>query len=289
MVFKQEHRDPERAAALHLQRRQSRRSLGKRLLDTFYPDQELPYRSALLNAASPRSRALEIGAGSGGPHSPLRGRVECVVGIDLEPAVGSNPNLDAGVVANASCLPFPDGSFDIVFHRMVAEHFEEPSAAMRECARVLAPGGTLVFLTPNLWYYPMIVSAVTNTWFHRRWIGSVHGRAEHRVFPTFYRANTRGAVAKLLRDAGLEGRSSMLQTRPSYLSFFLPLLVLGIVWGQVVERLIPALRGRILVEATRPGRLGDAPRPAEKRSGHGLTTPSRVSGEENAVNPEQDR
>ena len=264
MVLEQERRNPEHAGSSHFQRQQSRRSLGKRLMDAFYPDQELPYRSALRNAAGRCSRVLEIGAGSGvggGTRAPLRGSVEWVVGIDLEPAIGANPHLDAGVVADASCLPFPNESFDLVYHRMVAEHLEEPAESMRECARVLKPGGTLVFLTPSLWYYPIIISALTTTWFHRRWISSVHRRAEHRVFPTFYRANTRGAIARLLSDAGLEGRISMLQTRPSYLAFFLPLLVLGIVWGQVVERLIPAFRGRILVEAKRPSRVRDATNP----------------------------
>jgi hypothetical protein len=44
----------------------------------------------------------------------------------------------------------------------------------------------------------------------------------------------------------------MLRTLPGYLVFFLLRLLLGIAWEQVIERLIPAFRGQILVEATRP-------------------------------------
>ena len=215
----------------------------QRVLDTLYPDPELPYRRALLDATGPGIRALEIGAGSGTGkqlHSPLRGKVEYLVGIDVEQAVGANPHLDLGVVANASHLPFPDQSFDLVFHRTVAEHFEQPTGPMRECARVLKPGGKLVFLTPNRWYYAMVIARLTPTWFHRFWIGNVlRRRADHEIFPTFYRANTRRKIAALLHDAGLCGRISMLRTRPGYLAFFLPVMLLGIAWEQVIERLIP--------------------------------------------------
>ena len=231
-------------------------TLRKRVLEALYPDPDLPYRRALLSAAGPRTRALEIGAGSGAGtqiYSPLRGVVGCLIGIDVDPAVGTNPHLDMGVVADASRLPFPDESFDLVFHRTVAEHFEEPASAIKECARVLRPGGKLVFLTPNRWYYPMIVARLTPTWFHRFWIGHVlHRRADHEIFPTFYRANTRRTIATLLRHAGLSGRISMLRTRPGYLAFFLPVMLLGIAWEQAIERFVPALRGRLLVEATRP-------------------------------------
>lgn len=256
-------------------------TLRKRMLDGLYPDPDLPYRRVLLSAAGPDTRALEIGAGSGAGkqvHSKLRGVVGCLVGIDVEPAVGTNPHLDIGVVADASRLPFPDESFDLVFHRSVAEHFEEPAGPIRECARVLRPGGKLVFLTPNRWHYAMVIAALTPTWFHRFWIGSVlHRRAEHEIFPTFYRANTRRTIARLLRDAGLSGNIHMLRTRPGYLAFFMPLMLLGIAWEQVVERLIPALRGRIFVAATRPTLDGPSQpdSTAFERADRGAPRPSR--------------
>lgn len=63
----------------------------------------------------------------------------------------------------------------------------------------------------------------------------------------------------MLHGAGFEGRISIVRTRPGYLAFFLPLLLFGIIWEQLAERLIPPLRGRILVEATRSrGRLDPA-------------------------------
>jgi SAM-dependent methyltransferase len=46
-------------------------------------------------------------------------------------------------------LPFPDGSFDLVFSQGVLEHFPDPAPAMREQVRVLRPDGVLVVDVPQ--------------------------------------------------------------------------------------------------------------------------------------------
>lgn len=49
-------------------------------------------------------------------------------------------------------LPFPDATFDAVYHSHVLEHLDLPAAArlLRECHRVLKPGGTLRVAVPDL-------------------------------------------------------------------------------------------------------------------------------------------
>lgn len=49
-------------------------------------------------------------------------------------------------------LPFPDGDFDVVYHSNVLEHIRRDDALpfMRECIRVLKPGGILRVVVPDL-------------------------------------------------------------------------------------------------------------------------------------------
>lgn len=53
------------------------------------------------------------------------------------------------LVADATRLPFDDGSFDAVYAGEIIEHVPDPLEALAEWRRVLAPGGTLILTTPN--------------------------------------------------------------------------------------------------------------------------------------------
>ncbi|ACH39574.1 SAM-dependent methyltransferase, putative [Citrifermentans bemidjiense Bem] len=67
-------------------------------------------------------------------------------------------NLDLRGSRSVECrdvtqgLPFPDESFDVVYHSHLLEHLlpEKALPFMRECHRVLKPGGTLRILVPDL-------------------------------------------------------------------------------------------------------------------------------------------
>ena len=50
--------------------------------------------------------------------------------------------------ADATRLPFRDGSFDVILGLHVLEHVPDDAAAMRELRRVLAPGGWAVLQSP---------------------------------------------------------------------------------------------------------------------------------------------
>lgn len=45
-------------------------------------------------------------------------------------------------------LPFSSGSFDVVCHSDTLEHVDDPVGALRECRRVLVPGGALAYTVP---------------------------------------------------------------------------------------------------------------------------------------------
>lgn len=59
------------------------------------------------------------------------------------------------VAGNAVELPFNAEAFDLVVTQEVLEHVQQPFAALREVARVLAPGGTLYLQVPFIiGYHP---------------------------------------------------------------------------------------------------------------------------------------
>jgi ubiquinone/menaquinone biosynthesis C-methylase UbiE len=52
-------------------------------------------------------------------------------------------------VANAEALPYPDASFDHVYGHGVIQYTRDPAKLVRECHRVLKPGGTAIFMVYN--------------------------------------------------------------------------------------------------------------------------------------------
>jgi arsenite methyltransferase len=52
-------------------------------------------------------------------------------------------------VADASSMPFPDASFDLITSNLGINNFDDPAAVMRECARVATPGARIA-LTTNI-------------------------------------------------------------------------------------------------------------------------------------------
>jgi ubiquinone/menaquinone biosynthesis C-methylase UbiE len=52
-------------------------------------------------------------------------------------------------VANAEALPYPDATFDHVYGHGVIQYTADPAKIVRECHRVLKPGGTAIFMVYN--------------------------------------------------------------------------------------------------------------------------------------------
>ena len=225
-----------------------------RLWLKYYPTYRLDaFEHFVASIARPEMKVLEIGAGSGSGLQnafSIKGRCARYVGIDLDPRVLNNPNLDEAYVANAVSLPFADGEFDLVFHKMVAEHLEDSRAALAEATRVLKPNGQLMFETPNRFYYAMLIAKLTPTRFHRFFVSRYgSGRSEEEVFPTHYRLNDRRTIKLLCREVGLEAQVTLQSIPPGYLRFSTVTFLIGVLYERTVERLFPALRARILVVA----------------------------------------
>ncbi len=230
------------------------RGLWKRF---FAHDSPLAFQSILRAYVEPGSELLEVGAGPGYLYPyRLRGNVRRIVGIDPDPCVLENREIDEGVVGVCEHLPFPNDSFDIVFHRMVAEHLSEPVAATAEIARVLRRGGLLIMQTPNAWHYSMLASRCTPLWFHRKYMHFLATRKQSEdVHPTHYRMNTAAAIRRTVTCAGLEVEGvEFLTAPPGYLRFSVVAFCAGALYAKSVESLVPCLRPSIVAVARKPAR-----------------------------------
>ena len=224
------------------------------LLGRYYPDYS-PSRFSELVARHIHSsgNVLEIGAGSGRNkqnHFDLRGKVARYVGVDLDPRVLTNPFLDESYQSDANSLPFPDHTFDLVFHSFVAEHLAAPLDSNREIARVLKPGGVLLFHTPSRYYYPSVIARMTPHWFHEFYVSRFSsGRSETEVFPTFYRLNDAKTITSQLQSCGFACEIQHHSLPPGYLRFSAASFLAGVLFERTVEKWFPALRGTIFVVA----------------------------------------
>lgn len=94
---------------------------------------------------------LEVGAGSGRDSAELarrgatvyvldyaEGSLKIVNGLRIRENLDSNLHLIRG---DAFRAPFPDNTFDLVFHQGLAEHFTKPLPLLKENFRIVKPGG----------------------------------------------------------------------------------------------------------------------------------------------------
>ncbi len=111
---------------------------------------------ALLAQAVGRTRwlrLLEIGTGEGRVSEVGQAHAESYIGLDITPQfVARIPGSQSGrvhrVAGNVYCLPFVEGAFDAAVMIRTYNFLLDPRAALREVARVLAPG-TLFVLSYN--------------------------------------------------------------------------------------------------------------------------------------------
>jgi SAM-dependent methyltransferase len=95
----------------------------------------------------PSGRTLDVGCGEGRLARDLAALGHDVAGVDVSPTMIAAARAEApGMelhVADAAELPFGDGSFGLVVAFMSLQDVDDLGGAIREAARVLAPGGRL--------------------------------------------------------------------------------------------------------------------------------------------------
>ncbi|HEX8321732.1 class I SAM-dependent methyltransferase [Longimicrobium sp.] len=179
-----------------------------------------PYIHPFARFAEGRGRdVLEIGVGMGADHLEwAKAGPASLSGIDLTPRAiehaatrlalhGFRSRLE---VADAECLPFADGSFDLVYSWGVLHHSPDTARAVREVWRVLRPGGrarVMIYHKHSLVGYMLWARYALLAGNARRTLDQVY--AAHLESPGT-KAYTVGEARNLFRDfARVEARSCL--------------------------------------------------------------------------------
>jgi len=134
------------------------------------------------------NRVLDLGCGTGYLLRTLAGRypdAEQLVGVDAAPEMVKTANAVTQddrltfAVGVAEQIGYPDGTFDLIVSTTSFDHWSDQQAGLRECARVVRPGGGLVLVDQFSWL--LLPTMLT----------SRRGKAR-----------TRRRAARLLRNAG---------------------------------------------------------------------------------------
>jgi ubiquinone/menaquinone biosynthesis C-methylase UbiE len=109
---------------------------------------------AIATVAAP-DRILDLGCGTGYLLQTLASRYTDavqLVGIDAAPAMVKTANAATHddrltfAVGVAEQIDHPDDTFDLIVSTTSFDHWSDQQAGLRECARVLRPGGRLVLV-----------------------------------------------------------------------------------------------------------------------------------------------
>jgi SAM-dependent methyltransferase len=123
-----------------------------------YHFEKLHHLPRLIRFDGYRGRAvLEVGCGAGTDLVRFARGGAIVTGVDLSPsamALARQNFAQQGLAADlreadGEHLPFADVTFDLVYAHGVVQYTSDPAALVRECHRVLKPGGEAVFQVYN--------------------------------------------------------------------------------------------------------------------------------------------
>lgn len=100
----------------------------------------------------PPGRLLEVGCGAGSFLDRMRKKGWQVEGIDIDPIASQSVWHNYGIPVRTGRIEenqYEESSFDAVTMKHVIEHVHDPIRFLKDCLRVVKPGGRLVLVTPN--------------------------------------------------------------------------------------------------------------------------------------------
>ena len=179
------------------------------LYHRYLPDKPDAYTTFLYLAESAcpeGGKVIDLGCGDESYLTCLLERAGEVIGVDDRPLDGPygryvQADLDREI-------PLQAESVDLAASKFLLEHLEDPAHFMREVRAALRHGGRLVFMTPNILYYPYtanwLLSRLLTQKRRMRVVELFSGRPTDEIFPVYYRCNTPRKVRLELERAGFE-------------------------------------------------------------------------------------
>jgi SAM-dependent methyltransferase len=218
-------------------------------------DGSVEFYSRINALLSPSMTVLDYGAGRGAQlernTSPyrtslckLKGKVQKLVGVDIDDAVLSNPYMDeARQISPNEALPFEDSTFDLIYADWVLEHVDHPEHFVNEVHRLLKPGGWFCARTPNRWGMIGIGTNLIPNSLHTRILRVLQpSRKDIDVFPTVYRMNTLRKISHYFPVSDWNNFSYITNSEPPYVQRS----ILAMRAVQFVWRFLPPSLGTVL-------------------------------------------
>ncbi len=154
-------------ATYHTHTRKSSERLGKAMLSLAHRfiklgllplwianglKRENDYLRFMTLADDPVGKLLDVGCGGGRFLNRMKKRGWQVEGTDFDEQAAHKVTSRYGIRTHVGDLPqcgLAENSFDAITMSQAIEHLYDPRATLRECLRLLKPGGLLVMTTPN--------------------------------------------------------------------------------------------------------------------------------------------
>jgi SAM-dependent methyltransferase len=211
------------------------------IVKRFYPPEYDPYRHFEREVASRLKSGdtlVDAGCGRSAPVLSLFGSIAAkAIGTDT---VRFDPSLHGLILFNSNLteIPLRADSADLVICRSVLEHLETPISVYKEVHRILKPGGKFIFITPNIWSYPIVAARIIPNRLHASIVHFAEGRPEDDTFRTCYRSNSFRAIRKLAVLSGFEVESlRYLSMLPHYLLFHPLAFRIGVAYERAITRI----------------------------------------------------
>lgn len=203
------------------------------------PTREERLEGALGELVRPTDVLLDAGCGSDIPLTRMyKDRVSMAIGVDRFPPAKQPGGRVRVINGDLERLPLRSGTVDTILSRSVIEHARDPAQMFTEFARVLRPGGKMVFTTPNKYYYSCVIASLIPDRLKDYYFHTVFGEDHYDYFPVFYRANTAQAFRNVAEAANLKVvKIEALRHYPYYFLFSPLLFRLGVYYDKLITGL----------------------------------------------------